>query len=242
MPDRRRHRGPHPADPELFAPEWIPTLRRAVAELSWLLGRGYPEGAALALVGDHHQLRDRQRTAVQRSAAPPAAVADRRSRRLDLCDCSGRRLAVDGFNLLITIESALSGAVLLVGADGCLRDLASVWGSYRRIEETREALERILATLSHHGIDEVRFLLDRPVSNSGRLKSLLAELLPPVNRWSIELVDHADPEVAGADAVAASSDSWVLDHCGPWTNLAASVVAGVRGTWVVDLGGEAGPR
>ena len=38
MPDKRHHRGPHPADAELFAPAAVPRLRDAVADLSWLLG------------------------------------------------------------------------------------------------------------------------------------------------------------------------------------------------------------
>jgi uncharacterized protein YyaL (SSP411 family) len=62
MPDRRRHRGPHPKDPELFAPRHWPTLRRAVADLSWLLGRGYSEKAALKLVGDRYRSGDAELT------------------------------------------------------------------------------------------------------------------------------------------------------------------------------------
>ena len=68
MPDSRQHRGPHPRDAELFAEAALPRLREAVAHYSWLLGRGYAEVAALALVGDHFQLTVRQRQAVQRAS------------------------------------------------------------------------------------------------------------------------------------------------------------------------------
>ena len=48
MTDRRRHRGPHPRDAELFAPAQLETLRTACAELSWLLTRGYSAKASTA--------------------------------------------------------------------------------------------------------------------------------------------------------------------------------------------------
>ena len=59
MPDTRQHRGAHPEDGRLFAPEMLPRLRAAVSELSWLLSRGYPARAALKLVGDRHRLKRR---------------------------------------------------------------------------------------------------------------------------------------------------------------------------------------
>jgi hypothetical protein len=67
-PADTRHRGPHPADDRLFAPQWIPTLCRTVEELSWLLTRGYPPASTLKLVGDCYALTERQRWAVGRAA------------------------------------------------------------------------------------------------------------------------------------------------------------------------------
>ena len=85
MPDSRTARGPHPKDAECFAPSALPALRQAVAELSWLLERGYPKKAALKLVGDRHALRDRQRMAVQRCAASDQDRARRRARGYARC-------------------------------------------------------------------------------------------------------------------------------------------------------------
>ena len=61
--------------------------------------------------------------------------------RLDLGSLQGRPIRVDGFNLVLTLESALGGGVILGGRDGCFRDPAGVHGSSRRVEETRPALE-----------------------------------------------------------------------------------------------------
>ena len=60
----RQHRGPHPADQNLFGNEQLPRLRNAVADLSWLLTRGYAAKAAVKLVGDKNSLTERQRLAL----------------------------------------------------------------------------------------------------------------------------------------------------------------------------------
>lgn len=236
MPDKRRHRGPHPQDRELFARRHHATLRTAVSDLSWLLGRGYGMTAALTLVGDHFQLAQRQRLAVRRSACSGQALEDRRRRQLLVTRCRGRAVAVDGFNLLITLESALSGGLVIIGREGCARDLASIWGTYRRIEETVGSIRLLRDFLQECGIDEVRVLLDRPVSNSGRLKILIAEQLSEDNSWSIELVDNPDAVLVTLDVPVVSSDAWVLDSCGSWLNLAAEIIeAHVAAAWTIDL-------
>jgi hypothetical protein len=243
MPDTRRHRGPHPDDAKLFAESWRPALRTAVGELSWLLTRGYAEDSSLALVGNRHELTERQRMAVRRCACSDKSLAGRRRTQRPLEACLDRPLAVDGYNLLITIESALSGGVVLVGRDGCHRDLASIHGTYRQVEETGPALLLIADYLRQAGVREVVWFLDRPVSNSGRLRGFMTDALAdsPI-RWAVELVDNPDPVLADYDGAAASSDSWILDSCRAWTNLAAEIIdARLPDCWRLDLraGGDA---
>lgn len=115
MPDNRRHRGPHPHDVDLFRPEVQPTLREAVAHLSWLMTRGYAVPSALKLVGDRFSLLERQRRAVVRSACSDQSLAGRTARRIDVSQLRDRELEIDGFNLLTTVEAALAGGVLLLG-------------------------------------------------------------------------------------------------------------------------------
>src|SRR5688500_8405115 len=106
MSDERKHRGPHPQDAELFAAGRLPALRAAVADLAWLLSRGYASPSAQKIVGDRYGLDARQRTAVMRSTCTAAARADRRSRELTVEQLRGRRLLIDGYNVLTTIEAA----------------------------------------------------------------------------------------------------------------------------------------
>jgi hypothetical protein len=235
MPDRRKHRGPHPQDHELFADDKRPLLLSAVADLSWLLERDYPADAALKLVGDRYRLKQRQRTAVAHSACSYRTAARRRQKLVSLARAGGT-IAIDGFNLLITMETALSGGLLLIGGDGCYRDLASVWGSYRKIEETTAAIAVIRDFIGSTGVARVQWYLDRPVSNSGRLKSLIGEALTPDNQWQIDLVANPDPILAKHQCPVATSDSWILDRCRTWVNLAAEIIdQAVPEAWKLDL-------
>jgi hypothetical protein len=143
VPDTREHRGPHPADAELFVPAVLPRLREAVADFSLLLTKGYAEKSALKLVGDHFSLTQRQRLAVMRSSCSDQRRQSRLARRVSVEASAGQPLAIDGYNLLITIEAALSGGLIFQGRDGCFRDLASIHGTYRKVEETVPALRLI---------------------------------------------------------------------------------------------------
>jgi len=237
MPDRRRRRGPHPQDEKNFSPAELPRLRRAASELAWLLGRGYPAKASVKLVGDRHALTKRQRDAIQRSSVGAPARDRRLASQRESSALAGRELWVDGYNVLLTVESGLGGGVVLGSADRTFRDMASMSGHYKKVEQTREALGRIGDHLESLSCAGVRWLLDRPISNSGRLKALMLGLAEERGwRWEVELSKSPDRELVEVGELIASADGWVLDHGGGWINLAREVVeARVPEAWVVDL-------
>ncbi len=243
MPDKRRHRGRHPDDDRLFATDRHERLRVAVSEYSWLLTRGYAGDAGLKLVGDHYNLTARQRMAVRRSACSDQSLLRRAETMIGATDIDNRPVAIDGYNLLITVESALSGGLILVGRDGCYRDLASVHGTYRKVEETLPALELIVDQLAAQGLRRIEWYLDKPVSNSRRLKALLADLLETRadgstgdTRWNIALVDSPDTVLTACRDPIVTSDSVILDRCTVWVNLAGQIIKdSVVDAWIVDL-------
>ena len=233
MPDTRKHRGPGPQDREYFGPAARAGLVSAVTDLSWLLSRGYAPPSALKLVGDRHRLVERQRAAVLRSACSDAALAARRGRELDPAALRGRPLRIDGFNLILTLESALGGGVVLAGRDGCYRDLASVHGTYRTVAETQPALELAARCLAGWGVGPCVWLLDAPVSNSGRLAAAIRRTCPD---WSAEAVPDPDAVLVLPGDPVATADSAILDGCGEWVSLARAIISeAVPAAAVVDL-------
>lgn len=232
------HRGPDPRDAEIFAPEHVPVLRVAVAELSWLLTRGYAEFSALKLVGDRHCLTSRQRMAVRRSACTDQALIRRARHRRAPAELAARTLVLDGFNVLMTVEAALAGAVVLVGRDGSYRDLAGVHGTYRRVEETRPALARIGATLAEVLVGSSHWLLDSPVSNSGRLAALIRAVGEENGwNWTVTVTFNPDRELATSLDPVATADAMILDRALAWFPLARVVIERhVSDARTIDLG------
>jgi len=237
VPDKRSHRGPHPADAKLFAPEALADLRAALADFSLLRTKGYADKSALKLVGDRFSLTQRQRLAVMRSACSDQQLEARRKCCVDVDQLTNRPIAIDGYNLLITVEAAMSGGLIFRGRDGCFRDLASIHGTYRKVEETIGALTLIGAFLKQIAVPQALWLLDSPVSNSGRLKTLIGQLARENNwNWDIRLALSPDAELSKTETIVVTTDSVILDACQNWTNLAAGIITHrLPQTSIIDL-------
>ena len=146
-------------------------------------------------------------------------------------------LWIDGYNVLISLEAALSGGIILHSRDGCFRDMASMHGSYRKVQETVPALHILGELLAEWNVASCRWLLDQPVSNSGRLKTVLQEIAAERGwNWQTLLVPDPDRDLMATDHIVASSDSQILDNAKQWFNLArVAIESRVPDAWVVDL-------
>ena len=237
MPNKVSHRGPAPGDEQLFGPSALPLLREAVHDLCWLLNRGYAQTSALELVGNRYSLRDRQRLAVGRSACPDILLLRRRKHCLDPSAMRGRDLWLDGYNVLMGMEAALGGGVVLLGRDGCCRDVLGIHGSYHRVQETEPALRLIARATAELGILRCQWWLDRPVSNSGRLKALILDLAGREGwDWKVDLAMNPDRVLVETGEVVTTADSYILDQCARWFNLVRlAITSGVPSARIVDL-------
>ena len=115
----------------------------------------------------------------------------------------------------------MSDSILFECMDGTVRDLAALRGTYRLIPETSKAVRMLLMSLQKCKIRKATLLLDEPVSNSGRLKTLIAEIGEEYAfALDIRILRDVDRSLYGKENVI-TSDSVILDHCGSWVNLAA---------------------
>ncbi|MGB6018785.1 MAG: DUF434 domain-containing protein [Sulfurimonadaceae bacterium] len=235
MPER--HRGANPQDAKCFAAEQLGRLKTAAVELSWLLSRGYAMGASNELVGDHHQLTSRQRLALARVVSADEQIAKRQEKRVAVSALKDKTIVIDGFNLLITIETALGGGVIFNCRDGCCRDLSAVYGSYKIVAETRRAIEQIGKTLEKVSPEKVLWLFDRPVSNSAKVAEVVREVAREQNwPFEAELTDRTDSLLSRSPHTVVSCDSAILERSGSWCNLAcATITQQIPEAWIVDL-------
>lgn len=126
---------------------------------------------------------------------------------------------------MITLEVALSGGLIFEAMDGCYRDIASLHGTYKKVEETIPALELVGVTLQALKVEEVLWYFDAPVSNSGRLKVLLYELAEKYGyNWQVELVNNPDKKIIEHNQISVSCDGWIIDETAQWFNLAKYVI------------------
>jgi hypothetical protein len=216
-----RNRGKNTGDDTLFGSEkQISKLKLAVEDMRYLLTREYPEKAASDLVGNRYRLKTRQIQALRGASASDSQLYSRQSKHVETLDLKGKTVYLDGFNVLILLESLLSEAYIFEGLDGCFRDLSGVHGTYKRVNQTLIAVELIAAFYQKNQIQKLVWVFDKPVYNSGRIKQIILEFAEQQQlNWEADLQFNPDKFLAESSEIIISSDAWILDHCKEWFNL-----------------------
>ena len=220
-------RGFVPEDVKNFSPQALEIMRTASRHVCYLVNEGYDLKQAATFVGNHYLLSERQRLAIMRSIATKAQIENRQEKQVPMTAqaLSGTEVWIDGFNTIITLEVLLSDSILFSCMDGTIRDLAALRGTYRLISETEAAIRMLFDFLQEAEVSRVNILLDQPVSNSGRLKTCMAEIGEEYPfALDIQILREVDRELYGRKFVI-TSDSIILDHCISWVNLTRECLA-----------------
>ena len=216
-------RGYSPNDQKEFRGKSTDILLNAGRDLQYLLNRGYHIKGASTFVGNHYLLSERQRLALVRAVSSEESIKIRNDKQIKNIppECV---VHIDGFNTIITLEVALSDSLLLKCMDGTIRDLAALRGTYRLIDKTKTAIMLIGKILERNKVGKVIFYLDAPVSNSGRLKLQILELLSAFPfQLEVEVINNVDAVLEKLDYVI-TSDAIILDKCVSWINLNARIL------------------
>lgn len=219
-----RKRGFDSSDIKWFSKTEQIRLSQAKEEIEYLLDRNYPILNVVKFVSDRYQFSNRQRDALKRSVCTKFQKETRATLELPLLALKHQTLHIDGFNLIITLEVALSGGTLIRGRDGIIRDLAGLRGSYKLIEQTEIALQLLGNYLTDYKVDEVMIYLDEPVSNSRNLKHKIQDLSKFWDfKTSVKLVSNPDVVLKNKSCVV-SGDAVVLDSCLSYFNLSQGMI------------------
>lgn len=212
-------RGGAENDEREFSASSIQVLKKAASHIRYLINEGYAIKNASVFVGNHFMLSERQRLALVRSISTDEQLRLRKDKECAADELCGQTVYIDGFNTIITLEIALCQSLLLQCMDGTIRDLAGLRGTYRLIEETPQAVQSIADALSHLRVKKAVFYLDAPVSNSGRLKSLIADVFEKYDmELDIQVIYDVDRVLQEKDYVI-TGDAIILDKCKSWFNL-----------------------
>ena len=210
-------------------------LRKAVIDRRYLKERGYPDKAALKLVGDRNSLSRVARNCLFRGVTTSMAAISRKSKCLSATGLAGLNLGLDWYNVLFTVESYLKGLPVFISDDALLRDASGVHGSFRSSETTERAIEMIWELLPALESNRVDIFLDSPVAFSGEMARGLRNRARRFSLGTVEALPSADYVLKTYDGVVASSDSVVVDRAPAIFDLPRHVLESRFGFEAPDL-------
>lgn len=206
----------------------------AVWDLRYLLNQGYPRDSAVNFVANHYRLPLNQRHLLARCVFSRREVAKHRRKSVRASAVRGKRLGVDGYNVLITLESILTRKRVVRCDDGYVRDLRAIFGKYRVSPATSRALTELLRIIAQANPSHVELLFDKQVSRSGELAGMVRQRLEQAKlKGNALATGGVDLKLRSFD-VAASSDRAIIGHAKAIWDIPAGSLKWRR-TKIIDL-------
>jgi len=200
-------------------------LQNAAEDFRYLLNQGYPRKAALELVGNRYGLTFDERHLLHRGVFSRFDSESRRKKRISVKEILNKNLAIDGHNVLITIEAGLSGRPLVLGDDGFIRDISGLSGSFKKTETTEKAIKFIINVIKIIKPRQTLFLFDAPISMSGKLAKDIRDRLKKENLLGdARAVKVPEKILIGFPGVIATSDTAIIDQSKKVVDLAGDII------------------
>lgn len=213
----------------------VVSLRKGAEDFRYLLGRGYPRKNSLELIGNRYSLTKDGRELLHRGVFSPGDAARRKERLVTMERVKDADLAVDGHNVLITVEAALCQKPLIAADDGLIRDISGVSSAYKMRDVTLMAVDILLEMLKRFHPTRVLFLFDSPISKSGDLASYVADRLRATGlSGEARAVKVPETILVGHHGIVATSDSAIIDRVEKVVDLAGYVIRNrIPNPWLI---------
>ncbi len=197
----------------------------AVIDVRYLLERGYPQKGAVSFVCNHYRLDEEARHLLSRIVLAKAISEKRKAKFLPCDEIRGNNIVIDGYNILIGMESILEKRAYLCD-DGVVRDIKGTFRNYKASESTEAAIDTLLQFLKENNPAYVCFLLDSQISRSGLLAKRLRKKLNDFGlRGDARTSKHVDYDLKSSKYIAASSDGVIIDEAGKVVNFLYCIVS-----------------
>ncbi|BAP62330.1 DUF434 domain-containing protein [Methanococcus maripaludis] len=145
-------------------------------DLKYLLNRNYRKKSALDFVANHYGLNAFERNFFGRCVFSDDHLEVVNKKITDLTkDFKTKSIAIDGFNVLITLESLIEGVAIFC-EDNVIRDLKYQKG-YKLTEKSEEKIEIILKTMLKLNLNNFDVYFDEPTSKSGEISKITRNLM-----------------------------------------------------------------
>jgi hypothetical protein len=176
-------------------------------------------------VGNRYGLTFDERHLLHRGVFSSSDSQARRKKRIAIKEIRNKDLAIDGHNVLITIEAGLSGRPLVLGDDGYVRDISGLSGSFKKTGTTENAIQFIIDAIKQIKAHQTLFLLDAPISMSGKLAEEIRDRLKRENLLGDAMAVKVPEKILiGFPGIVATSDTDIIDRSKKVLDLAGYVI------------------
>ncbi len=183
----------------------------AALDIRYLLDRGYPQNVAVDFVCSHYRLDEASRHLLSRTILAKAVSDKRRAKFLPCDEIKGNTIIIDGYNIIIGMESILDGKAYLCD-DDVIRDTKGVFRNFEVSDSTEKAIDLILQFLKEEYPAFICFLLDSQISRSGLLAARLRERISDSGlKGDARVSKHVDYDLKSSKYIVASSDGVIID-------------------------------
>ncbi|WP_440947726.1 DUF434 domain-containing protein [Methanosarcina sp. T3] len=193
-------------------------LLKPARDIRSILRWGYPKFATIRFVADHSQLSAEERHILTRVIMPPDKIVSRIRKKIACNGIRDRDLLLDGYNVLLSVDSLLKKEPMWFCDDGYIRDTRYYFSKAKQAEDIEEALDLILEFFSEARPKSVTFLLDAQISRSGELAGFIRRKLKeqgiPGDAHTSKTADFdlkTEGENPERQLVVATSDGIVID-------------------------------
>ena len=204
------------------------SLEKAAYDIRYLIDRGYPQKSAVGFVCSHYRLDLKASYLLSRTVLAREVAERRREKFLPCSKIEGSSIVIDGYNIIIGMESILEKKAYLCD-DGVIRDIKGAFRSFKVSSNTEEAVGLMLEFLKELKPENVVFLLDAQISKSGMLARILREKLVAAGlRGDARTSRHVDYDLKRCGEIVASSDGVIIDEAERVVNFLCCVVERFR--------------
>lgn len=192
----------------------------AAKDFYYLINRGYTRKVALNVVSNRYGLNKNKQMIIYRSIFPSKIIDKIKSKEVSIHHLKDNILAVDWYNILITVNSGVVGVPLYLGNDGFIRDIRGLYGRMEAMQNITNTIDIIINVLLELPIRGVKIYLEKNVSYSGEMRKELENILKTayMKEYNVILTQYVDKAMIQEDIVA-TSDSYILMECKKIFNL-----------------------
>lgn len=190
-------------------------LSEPAGDIRYLFNRGYPKTSTIQFVSNHYRLDNEERHILTRVLSSSKTSNLRRQRKVKCNQISNKDLIIDGYNVLITVESLMDNCNLWEGDDGFVRDTRGIFRKFRVTDTTQKAIDEVLTFLLKYQVKSAIILFDRQISKSGELAKFVNDRLEHCSiKGSARTSRHVDFDLKNSDSgyIVATSDGAVIDN------------------------------